>query len=659
MSLVVVEDLNLAYGTKVLFGNARLTLGRHDRVGLLGANGTGKSSLLKILAGLQQPDAGRIQFSSTARTGYLAQELTELAEGTLVDSVLSSVPGRDDLERRLRSTQEQLESAAAEADQLELAQALSDQHDELDHFEERHGRHRAKRILSGLGFDEAQFERPVTELSGGWRMRAALAGLLLQDPDLLLLDEPTNHLDLPSLAWFDEFLRKSKKALLLVSHDRDFMNRQIDRVLSLEVEGLRSYVGNYDEYRRQREQEVRQLEAQAASQAAQRAKTEAFIDRFRFKATKARQVQSRIKMLEKQEQVRVREQRAEVRFRFPSVPRSGKEVASFTDVSKRYGEQVVYKGLDALLERGQHVAVVGRNGLGKTTLLKLMAGELAPDGGTVALGSNVTLAYYAQHQADALNRNATVLEEVADCAPDRPQSYVRGVLGAFLFSKDDVDKPVGVLSGGERSRVALAKLLVRPANLMLMDEPTNHLDLASAEALIAALEGYEGTLVFVSHNRSFLDRLATHIWEVRDFRVVPYPGNLDAYLYHLREEARAVEEAAGESELRSERASSAKERRRLEAEARQRKSQVESPLRKEIMALEAKIAALENEQRSREALLVDPSLYNDFSRAKPILDAHRSAMAELEVLYATWEEQQARLAAVFSNGSGDPGAKDR
>ncbi len=650
MSLVVVQDLSLAYGTKVLFEEARLTLARHDRVGLLGANGTGKSSLLKILAGLQHPDAGRIQLSGAARIGYLPQELTELPQGTLVDSIVRSVPGRDDLDRRLRSTQRQLESAAAEIDQLELAQELSDLHDELDHFEERHGPHRAKRILSGLGFEPAQFEQPVTELSGGWRMRAALAGLLLQDPDLLLLDEPTNHLDLPSLTWFDEFLRKSRKALLLVSHDRDFMNRQIDRVLSLEVEGLRSYVGNYDEYRQQRELETSQLESQAARQAAERAKAEAFIERFRAKATKARQVQSRIKMLDKQEQVRVREERARVRFRFPAVPRSGKEAARLDGVSKRYGEHVVYERLDALLERGQRIAVVGRNGMGKTTLLKLLAGELEPDGGTISRGSSVTLAYYAQHHADALNPKATVLEEIGALAPDKPQSYLRGVLGAFLFSGDDVDKPIGVLSGGERARVALAKLLIQPANLMLMDEPTNHLDLASAEALIEALEGYQGTLVFVSHNRSFLNRLATHVWEVRDRRVVPYPGNLDEYLYHLRDEARAVEEAADESEPEVEKASSAKERRRQEAESRQRRSRVEGPLRKEIMALEAKIAALEDEQRARGALLADPTLYNAFSRAKPIMDAHRAAAAELEVLYSQWEERQARLAAASSSG---------
>jgi ATP-binding cassette subfamily F protein 3 len=317
VSLVHVQDLRLSYGKKVIFDDARFALGPHDRVGLVGANGTGKSTLLKILIGTQQPDGGRIQLQRKARAGYLPQELSDLPPGTLLESVLSSVPGRSELEERLRSTEEDLGEATEEAEQLELSQTLADLHDELEHFEERHGKRRAERILGGLGFDGEQFDRPVTVLSGGWRMRAALAGLLLQDPDLLLLDEPTNHLDLPSLAWFDAFLRSSKKALVLISHDRDFMNRQVNRILSLEVEGLRSYAGNYDEYRRVREQEEEQLEAQAARQAAQRAETQAFIDRFRAKATKARQVQSRIKMLEKQEVVQVREERARGRVRVP------------------------------------------------------------------------------------------------------------------------------------------------------------------------------------------------------------------------------------------------------------------------------------------------------------------------------------------------------
>ncbi|MHB8875797.1 MAG: ABC-F family ATP-binding cassette domain-containing protein [Myxococcaceae bacterium] len=649
MSLVIAQDLCLSYGKKVLLDDDGFAIGPKDRIGLVGANGTGKSSLLKILAGVLTPDKGTVRFRQRARAGYLPQEVAGLPPGGLLDSVLSAVPGRDSLEARLKETEEALAGATDEAEQLELAQALSDLHAELDHFEEHYGRHHAERILVGLGFKGQDFTRSTAELSGGWRMRAALAGLLLQDPELLLLDEPTNHLDLPTLAWFDELLRRSNKAMVLISHDRDFLNRQIGRVLSLEVEGLRSYPGNYEEYRRQREEEVLQLSARAERQAAKRAETQAFIDRFRAKATKARQAQSRMKMLEKEEIIEVREERAKVSFRFPEVARPGRDVASFKGVRKAYGEAVIYDGLDASIQRGQRVAVVGINGAGKTTLLKLLANEIPTDAGEVSLGHNVVMGYYAQHHAESLDRKATILEELMRLVPDKPQSYVRGVAGAFLFSGDDVDKPIGVLSGGERARVALAKLLLVPANLLLMDEPTNHLDLDSSEALIEALKSYGGTLVFVSHNRSFLNQLATDIWDVVDKKVLPYPGNLDEYLYHLRQQALAAEAADGAGPASSEQgrelpaAGTEKDRRRQEAEARQKRSAVEGPIKKEIASLEARIAALEGAQKEQEALLADPVLYNDFVKARPILEAHRAGKDELEELYAKWEGAQARL----------------
>ncbi len=439
MSLVIAQDICLSYGKKVLFDNESFTLGPKDRVGLVGANGTGKSSLMKILAGVQHPDSGTLTYRRKARIGYLPQELAGLPQGSVVEAVMSTVPGRDALEARLRDTEEALAGAASEEEQLELAQTLADLHTELDHFEEHYGRHHAERILKGLGFREADLTKPTGALSGGWRMRAALAGLLLQDPDLLLMDEPTNHLDVPTLAWFDGFLKRSNKALVLISHDRDFLNRQVGRILSLEVEGLRSYVGNYDTYKRQRAEEMEQLKAQAERVEARKAELQAFIDRFGAKATKARQAQSRAKMLEKMEDVQVLEERATMRFRFPEVERSGRDVVTLEGIQKRYGETVVYSGLEGRVERGQRIAVVGANGAGKTTLLKLMAGELAPDGGTVKLGHNVVMGYYAQHHADKLDKRNTIIEEVRPLAADKPESFVRGVLGSFLFSGDDVD----------------------------------------------------------------------------------------------------------------------------------------------------------------------------------------------------------------------------
>ncbi|WP_223645395.1 ABC-F family ATP-binding cassette domain-containing protein [Corallococcus sp. EGB] len=650
MSLVIAQDISLAYGKKVLFDEDNFTLGPRDRVGLVGANGTGKSSLMKIIAGVSQPDGGTVQYSRRARAGYLPQEIAGLPEGTVVEAVMSTVPGRDSLEARLKDTEAALGGTTDEEEQLELAQTLADLHAELDDFENRYGRHHAERILKGLGFKEEDLLKPTQALSGGWRMRAALAGLLLQDPDLLLLDEPTNHLDVPTLAWFDGFLRRSNKAMVLISHDRDFLNRQINRVVSLEMEGVREYTGNYEDYKRQRAEEMVLLQARAEKVEQRRAELQSFIDRFGAKATKAKQAQSRAKMLAKLEKVQVLEERQTMKFRFPEVERSGRDVVLMEGITKRYGSLTVYDGLDARLERGQRIAVVGANGAGKTTLLKMVAGELAPDSGKVTLGHNVVVGYYAQHHADKLDRRNTILEEVLPLAADKPQSYVRGVLGAFLFSGDDVDKPIGVLSGGERARVALAKLLLVPSNFLLMDEPTNHLDLDSSEMLIEALKLYGGTLLFVSHNRSFINNLCTHVWEVADGKLTSHPGNLDEYLYHQEQQRLAAEGAdtgvsSGKGGAAASGPVSEKDRKRMEAEARQRRSVVEGPIKKEIAKLEERIAKVEAEQKEREAQLADPVLYNDFARAKPLMDAHRTGKEELEDLYARWEAAQEKLAA--------------
>ena len=647
MSLLLCDDLSLAFGPKVLFEHASFALGAQDRVGLLGPNGSGKSSLLKILAGEARPDSGRLVFRRGARVGYLPQDLSALPDGEIVDVVQRAVPGLDALQQRLLETEAALAQASDEASQLELAQELAELHEQADHFEARFGRHRAEAILHGLGFDAAALRKPASALSGGWKMRAALAGLLLSDPDLLLLDEPTNHLDVPTLAWFDAFLRASRKAFVLISHDRDFLNRQVGRVLSLEPEGLRAYKGNHQAYLEQRAVEVEQLLARAERVEQKRAQLQAFVDRFRAKASKASQAQSKLKQLQRLEVVEAPRDRATVSFRFPPVARSGREVATFEGVDKAYGAQVVYRGLNAQLLRGERVAVVGLNGAGKTTLLKLLAGELQPDAGQVRLGHNVALGYYAQHHAETLDGRRTILDEVQAAAPERTPADLRSVVGAFLFSGDDVDKRIGVLSGGERARVALARLLVRPANLLVMDEPTNHLDLDSTEALADALEDYDGTLIFVSHNLSFLNRLATKVWDVRDQQVVPWGGNLQDYLEHLRAQG---DGAKGTPLQAAARPQAEKDRKRVEAEARQALSARTAPLKKELAQLEARIAAVEAEQAQRDAQLLDPAFYADFARARPVMDAHRDAKAELERLYARWEAagrelEEARAAA--------------
>ncbi|GEJ59019.1 ABC-F family ATP-binding cassette domain-containing protein [Anaeromyxobacter diazotrophicus] len=658
MSLLTASGLALAYGPKVLLHEAGFAIGPRDRIGLVGANGTGKSSLLRILAGEISPDAGTLAWRRGGRAGYLPQDVAALPSGPLVEVVLASVPGRGAVEAQLAATEAALREERQPEEQLELSQALADLHAELDHFEERFGRHRAERILTGLGFAPAELERDSAALSGGWKMRAALAGLLLQDPDLLLLDEPTNHLDIPTLTWFDAFLRGSQKALLLISHDREFLNRQIGRVLALEPEGLRGYAGNYDDYRRLRAEEEERLGAAARRQEARRAELQGFIDRFGAKATKARQAQSRQKMLDKMEEVQVLEERATLSFRFAEAPRSGKEVVRLEGVAKAFGDRIVYRGLSGQVLRGERVGIIGPNGAGKTTLLRLVAGELAADAGEVKLGHSVVPGYYAQHHFEAapgdasrgfgaLDPRKTILDTLWDVVPDQGEAYVRGVAGGFLFSGSDVEKPIGVLSGGERARVALARILLLRSNLLLLDEPTNHLDLTSSEALIEALRGYDGTMLFVSHNRSFLNGLATRIWEVKDGAILDQPGNLDDWLYHQRqlEEQRAEGPARGaEARLDAKAAPvNDRDRRRLEAEARNARYARERPLRQAIAALERRIAELEAAQKTAEAALADPALYQDFARARPHVEALAAAKDELAALYADWEAKQVEL----------------
>jgi ATP-binding cassette subfamily F protein 3 len=610
MSLLTADELSITFGKKVILDGESFAVQAGEKIGLVGPNGSGKSTLLRILSGEREADAGELAFARGVRAGYLPQDILELPRGSVVDSVLAAAP-------------------------------------KTEEYDERYGRHRAEAILTGLGFPPRELERDVSELSGGWKMRAALAGLLLGDPDLLLLDEPTNHLDIPSLQWFDQFLKRSQKAVLLVSHDRDFLNRQIERVLSFEPEGLRSYTGDYEAYRRQRAEEELNLEVRARRLAEERAATEKFIERFRYKASKARQVQSRVKQLEKREAIEVREQRATVRFHFPEVARAGREVVRLDGVQKRFGDKVIYRGLTTRIERGERVAIIGVNGAGKTTLLKLIAGELDAEAGTIALGHNVAAAYYAQHHTEKLDREKSILDEIWALVPDKPQSFVRGVLGSFLFSGDDVDKKIAVLSGGERARVALARLLVLPSNLILMDEPTNHLDLDSSERLVEALAEYGGTLLFVSHNRSFINQLATRIWDVRDGGIEEWAGNLDDYLYHLEQIGRPMGGPAQATAARPERPEeSERDRRRREAQEREARARVRRPIQAKIDELERRIAELEAEKSSLSLQLADPELYNDFARSRPIMSRFQEVQTKLDELLARWEHAQEELLAL-------------
>jgi ATP-binding cassette subfamily F protein 3 len=488
-------------------------------------------------------------------------------------------------------------------------------------------------------------------------MRGVLAGLLFQRPDVLLLDEPTNHLDMPSVAWFSDFLKKWNRCFILISHDREFLNEQIDRVVSLELEGVRSYPGNYEKYVAAREEEETILEGRAKNLKAERERLTEFINRFRAQANKAKAVQSRVKMLEKMEDVTLYAKRGTMRFSFPETSRVVSDVIRIEGLKKAYGSHVVFPGIDLTVRRGEKIGIIGVNGAGKTTLLRMIASELPHDGGTIKIGNGVEVGYYAQHHADTLDLTATVYEVVQRKSPDTPPARVRSILGAFMFSGDDVDKPVKVLSGGEKARVALARMLVKPGNLLLMDEPTNHLDLASSESLTESLKTFDGTLVFVSHNRSLIRNLATRIWNVEEGKVETYPGTLDEYLYSmtLRRQAIAADDATGAGPKRDPRGAipqkqavsrdDDKVRKRREAEARQKRNAKLGPLEKLVAQLEERISVLEAEQKARSAELSDPSVYDDAARRNKLLTDYQTNADKLEELTARWEKSMAELEA--------------
>jgi len=674
MSLLVLEDIALRFGARAIVDGLSLRVAEHDRIGLIGPNGSGKTTLLRIMAGDQGIDRGRIEQRRGLRIGYLAQDITVEGGVSLRDFVLSSVPGRAGLDADHDAAEAELAAAAArgapEEVMLDLAERLAELTELASHFERFFSEHEALRILAGLGFPTDEVDRDIGELSGGWKMRAVLAALLFQQPDLLLLDEPTNHLDMPSVAWFSEFLRRYKRAFLLISHDREFLDEQIARVVSFEPEGVRQYSGNYAQYSRQRVEEARVLENAAANVERERERMQKFVDRFRAQANKARAVQSRVKALEKMADVQLHTRRRTMRFTFPPCDRAAGEVIRVEGVAKAYGDHVVFPGVDLSVRRGEKIAIIGPNGAGKTTLLKIMAGELAVDRGRVVIGGGVTLGYYAQHHADTLHRDSVVLDEVARANPDALPARVRAVLGAFLFSGDDVEKKVSVLSGGERARVALARLLIRPGNVLLMDEPTNHLDLESSEELAESMTSYDGTMVFVSHNRALIRRLATRIWNVADGGVETYAGTLDEYMDSCRRRldevadgdgageagtrgsdgagraAGAAASADGDGAIARKSRADERARKRREADERRRRSAKLGPISSRIEALEERIGELERAQAGRGAELSDPAVYADEKRRRQLLNDYQGAAAKLEELSARWEASHEELAAL-------------
>ncbi len=646
MSLVIISKLSLTFVGRKLFHEIGLQVEPGDRIGLVGPNGSGKTTLLRLIVGEISPDSGGIKTGRGIRIGYLPQDVRAALSGKVLQSILDSIPGRVRLRKEIMQTEDSLKNIRHKDDQLKLAGRLAELHQEMSYLDMQFPSHEAEQILAGLGFQPGDLDMPVASLSEGWKMRAVLGGLLYQRPDLLLLDEPTNHLDIPSVHWLEQFLQTYKGAIILVSHDRDFLNRQMNRIISFEPEGVKSYRGNYDFYLKAREEE-RLIRLQRTRNQEQKIKeAQKFIERFRYKATKARQVQSKIKVLKKMELVESHRPQRSMHFSFPVIARAGRVVVIIKGVSKGFNKKNLYTDVDLTVLRGQRIGIIGPNGSGKTTLLRIVAGEIEPDHGEITLGHRVTMSYFAQHHLDMLDPRKTIVEEVSQVVPDETTGFVRSVCGAFLFSGDDVDKSIGILSGGEKARVSLAKLLVKPGNLMLMDEPTNHLDLISSEILIDALADYRGTLIFVSHNQSFVNRLATKIWDIKGEGIEEYPGNLNEYYDHLESVSKMPLVALDEKQaqvLSGKEKKSRKVKKREEAEKRMLIRATLKPIQDKLTVLEERIADLEKRQAELEKILSDPDIFGDKSKSLLSLNEYREVRDKLNELIGRWEFAQDQL----------------
>jgi ATP-binding cassette subfamily F protein 3 len=686
--MIQLSGLTKAFGDRVLLDGVSWQIDDRERVGLAGPNGAGKTTLLKMLAGLDEPDSGAVIKPSGLAVGYLPQDGLSHSGRTLMEEAGLAFKPLLDMRAEIQSLEERLgDDAVAESEHASMLARYSELQESFRRLEGYSIDLKITTVLRGLGFVPEDFDKPSETFSGGWQMRIALAKLLLTRPGLLLLDEPTNHLDLEARNWLEEYLAGYPHAVILVSHDRFFLDAVVTRITEIGLRKLTDYAGNYSGYLVEREARMERLRQQKRDQDDELERMQAFINRFRYQATKAAQVQSRIKMMDKIVPIEIPAERKRVRFAFPPCAKSGRTVLDLREVRKAYGTRVVFAGINVHIERGDRIALIGPNGAGKSTLMRMLSGVEAPDSGTRTEGHQVVMQYFAQDEATRLDPTLTVYQTLAGDAPMHMVPSIRNILGGFLFSGDDVDKPVRVLSGGERTRLAVARMLLRPSNTLLLDEPTNHLDLDSKDVLLEALEDFGGTLIFVSHDRYFVDKLATKVINIGHGEALLYPGNYEEFLWSQKQRERgepglpagsrpepataqaakgprrvapgvavaagapvtrnAVPEVAKRSGRSSEAAARSvpdgpvayDDRKRQEAEARKARKVLDAR-RKRIDDLESRIAEREQAIKDLELTMTAPGFYDNHETAKPVIDKHQTLMWEVGDLMHQWEELQ-------------------
>jgi ATP-binding cassette subfamily F protein 3 len=639
--LISLFEITINYGTRYLFDNINLRVSGKERYGLIGANGAGKSTLLKLICGIQQPDSGEIVISKHTTIGYLPQETVNLIGKTVFQEVYDSAEDLTYIRNEIRDIEHEIENTVDRNSEvyLDLLNEYSELQEKYHLLEGYKLNSKVEKILLGLGFQEKDFNRPSEEFSGGWQMRIALAKLLLQNPSILLLDEPTNHLDIESLIWLENYLINYSGAILIVSHDKNFLNNITNNTIEIFNGSLTSYSGNYDFFLAEKEKRKELTENRIRNQQKYIKEQEKFIERFRYKATKAKAVQSRIKMLDKIDLLEEIENDKHIRFSFPPALHSGKIVMEIINLSKSYdGKENVLEDISLVFERGEKIAFLGVNGSGKSTLSRIIAGIEPYDSGTIKDGHLVEKKYFAQNQAEELDLDLTILETMERTSKNDSRLNLRSILGGFLFRGDDVFKKVGVLSGGEKSRLALAKMLVEPSNFLILDEPTNHLDISSKDILKSALNNYSGTVIIVSHDREFIDGIINRVIEFKSKKINIYNGNSSDYLKY-KHDKEIKSELENSIDISGENSDTVENPWLIGKLKKKEYKKKQTKFKKIISECENKIAALETRKKSIEEIMIDQNFYKDVNKAVEIKNEYEDILLKIKKLSVLWEKE--------------------